>query len=74
MPILRRYLIVIWFSSMYELYGTSFRAIFYHSAGLYASENGKCPKRAMPKWRGRQPIRVFPYLTYLIETKLKREC
>ena len=19
------------------------------------------PKRAMPKWRGRQPIRVFPY-------------
>ena len=26
------------------LWGTFFRAIFYHSAGLYASENGKCPK------------------------------
>ena len=24
--------------------GHFFRAIFYHSAGLYASENGKCPK------------------------------
>ena len=26
------------------LWGTFFQAIFYHSAGLYASENGKCPK------------------------------
>ena len=35
--------------------GHFFRAIFYHSAGLNASENGKCPKPSGQAFRPTQP-------------------